>query len=397
MSRLGAPPLVILISSDGFRWGYDRKVPTPSIDRLRQEGVEVDDGLLPVFPSVTFPNHYSIATGLFPPWHGIIANHFHNASHTFESFSMRSTDPKWWLGEPIWQTALKQGLKAATFFWPGSEVHKDPWACDPSYCLHYNGSVPYEERVDKVLEWVDLPEVERPSLITLYFEEPDHSGHQFGPDDRAISAAVSRVDDMIGRLLDGLTSRDVLDDVNIILLSDHGMLANCAGKEVYLEDMEPWVNISRAWIETTGSVLALRPPPEVEALDVYKGMSDALASGDVANSDSVSLYLKDALPERFNYTDSDRIQPILAIASEGYAIRYSRHDSMACGGSHGYDNALLSMRAVFFARGPRFASGRKVGAFSNVEIYGLMCSILDLMPAPNNGTPSFADFMLLPK
>ena len=192
--------MVLLISSDGFRFGYQFKTATPNIGSLIANGTEAETGLIPVFPSVTFPNHYSIVTGLYPAYHGIINNYFLDPL-TGEAFTMVSHEPKWWLGEPLWETVVNHGLKAATFFWPGSEVNKDSWTCPVKYCRQYNGSVPFEERVDAILKYFDLPSEEIPSFMTLYFEDPDHQGDKVGPDDPEITEAVAGIDRMIGRLL----------------------------------------------------------------------------------------------------------------------------------------------------------------------------------------------------
>ncbi|KAJ7571006.1 hypothetical protein O6H91_01G144900 [Diphasiastrum complanatum] len=390
-------PLVILVSSDGFRWGYQWKVPTPNIDRLRLNGTEAEPGLIPVFPTLTFPNHYSIATGLYPAWHGIISNYFHYpVNGNTETFYMGNLDPKWWLGEPIWQTVTKAGLKAATFFWPGSEVVKGPWNCPPSLCRHYNGSVPYEDRVDTVLGYLDLPPWERPSFMSLYFESPDKPGHEVGPDAPQISEAIERIDAMIGRLLDGLEQRNVLEDVSIIMVGDHGMVGTCDKKLIYLHDLAPWISIPSSWIDSTSPVLAIRPPSDVDAKEVVKKMSEGLSSGKVENGNFLKVYLKEDLPERLHYSDSARIQPIIGLIAEAFKVEEKRSKAKECGGAHGYDNEFASMRTIFIGHGPRFAKGRKVPSFINVELYNVMTTILGIEAAPNNGSLSFVNSLLLP-
>ncbi len=390
-------PLIILISSDGFRWGYNFKAPTPNIDRLRLNGTEAETGMIPVYPSLTFPNHYSIVTGLYPAWHGVIANSFRDPDpRSSEKFNMGSHDPKWWLGEPIWETVVNNGLQAATFFWPGSEVVKGPWNCPPNLCRQYNGSVPFEERVDAVLGFVDLPGEQRPSLVTLYFEDPDHQGHETGPDAPQITDAVVHIDAMIGRLLDGLEKRGVLQDVTLMLVGDHGMVGNCDDKMIYLEDLAPWIHIPHKWIDSYSPVLAIRPPPEVDVATVFFNLSQGLASGKVHNSEYLHLYLKEDLPARLHYSESERIQPIIGMVEEAYRVADKRGQHAQCGGSHGYDNAYLSMRTIFIAAGPQFAQGRKIPSFENIQLYEVMTNILGLKAAPNNGTSALAQSLLLP-
>ncbi|CAM6088892.1 unnamed protein product [Calypogeia fissa] len=391
-------PVLIVISSDGFRWGYNYKVPTPNIERLRVNGTEAESGLIPVYPSLTFPNHYSIATGLYPAWHGIIENHFSDPYDPgAEPFYQGNLNPKWWLGEPIWVTVTKSGLQAATYFWPGSEVKKDPWTCPPKFCMAYNSSVRYEQRVDKVLTYFDLPAEEMPSYMSLYFESPDEEGHLVGPDAPEISLAVSRIDSLIGTLITGLEERGVFEDVTIILLGDHGMVANCDAKVIYVEDFKPWIEIDSQWIDNTGAIFAVRPPPDVDVGNIYTKLKEALSSGKVQNSQFLDLYLKEDLPERFLYSSSDRVQPIIGIPAEGFKVVYERLNTSQCGGAHGYDNSLLSMRTIFIAHGPEFARGRKVPSFINVELYNVFTTILGLQdPAANNGSSLFASSLLLP-
>ena len=391
-------PVVILVSSDGFRFGYNWKAPTPNIDRLRESGTEAEPGMIPVFPTKTFPNHYTMATGLYPAYHGIVANSFRDPDPASnDTFYERNLDPKWWLGEPLWETVVNHGLPAATYFWPGSQVKKGNWTCAPEVCAQFNGSVPYEERVDTVLGYLDLPADKRPSLITLYFEALDHQGHITGPDAPQITDAVVRVDTMIGRLLDGLANRKMLNDVTVIMVGDHGMVTYCEDKMVYLEDFSPRVQIPTQWIDSYSPVLAIRPPPEVDVTSLHRNLSLALGSGNVKNAEFFKIYLKEQLPPRLHYSDSPRIQPIIGLVEEGYTLAPLRTKNAQCGGQHGYDNAYLSMRTIFIASGPQFGRGRKVPPFENVELYQIVTSILGLTPAPNNGTTTFVESLLLPQ
>lgn len=390
-------PVVILVSSDGFRFGYNWKVATRNIDKMRLTGVEAEPGMIPVFPSKTFPNHYSIATGLYPAYHGIVGNSFRDP-YSNDTFYPGNLDPKWWLGEPIWETVVNQGLQAATYFWPGSQVKKGSWTCDPRFCQDYNRSVPYEERVDAVLGFLDLPRGKRPSLITLYFESPDTPGHETGPDAPQITVAVARIDDMIGRLFEGLGKRGLAEDVTVILVGDHGMVAKCEGRMIYLEDLGPEVKIPREWVMDYSPVLQIRPPAEVDVTVFYRNMTRALASSNMKNAEFLDIYLKEQLPPRLHYSESPRIAPIVGLVAEGYTLAHSRSDKpITCGGEHGYDNAYLSMRTIFIACGPQFPKGRRIPSFENVELYQLMTSILGLTPAPNNASLNFASDLLLPR
>ncbi|KAJ3680948.1 hypothetical protein LUZ60_015437 [Juncus effusus] len=386
---------VILISCDGFRFGYQHKTSTPNIHRLIRNGTEAETGLIPVFPSLTFPNHYSIATGLYPPYHGIINNYFRDPI-SGDYFNQKNHDPKFWLGEPIWQTVVDQGKNAAVYFWAGSEVHKGSWTCPKQFCPAYNSSVAFEERVDTVLGYFDLPKKQRPDFVGLYFSDPDSQGHEFGPDDPAITKAVAHIDSLIGRLISGLEKRNIFDDVNIILLGDHGMVGTCDGKLIFLDDLLDWVEIKSDWVQSESPLLAITPSNGVSAADIVEKMNQGLGSGKIQNGNHLKIYLKEDLPERFHYADSYRIPPIIGILDEGYKVELSRNESVKeCGGAHGYDNEYFSMRTIFIAHGPKFAMGRKVKSFKNVEVYNVMANILNLKGAPNNGSASFANSILL--
>ncbi|KAL8498159.1 hypothetical protein ACS0TY_021480 [Phlomoides rotata] len=385
-------PVVLLISSDGFRFGYQFKTDTPNIHRLIKNGTEAELGLIPVFPTLTFPNHYSIATGLYPAYHGIVNNFFIDPE-SGDFFTMSSHEPKWWLGEPIWETLVSRGLKAATYFWPGSEVIKGSWNCPKEYCVAYNYSVAFEDRVDTVLKYFDLPSTQIPAFMTLYFEDPDHQGHKYGPDDPRITAAIARVDKMLGRLISGLEERGVFEDVNIILVGDHGMVGTCDKKLIYLDDL----GIPKEWVQSFSPLLAIRPPSNFSSKEVVDKMNEGLKSGNVDNGEYLRVYLKEELPKRLHYSASGRIPPIIGLIEEGFKVEQTRMKKQECGGSHGYDNAFFSMRSIFVAHGPRFGRGRKVPSFENVEIYNLVTSILNINGAPNNGTETFPDSVLLHK
>ncbi|PKU78217.1 ectonucleotide pyrophosphatase/phosphodiesterase family member 3-like [Dendrobium catenatum] len=389
-------PTVILISSDGFRYGYQFKSNLPNINRLISNGTEAVPGLIPVFPTLTFPNHYSIVTGLYPSVHGIINNHFVDPN-SGERFTMGSHESKWWLGEPLWETVVNHGLSAATYFWPGSEVIKGSWHCPRKFCMKYDGSVPFEQRVDTVLNYFDLPRNQIPVFITLYFEDPDHQGHQFGPDDPEITSSVIRIDDMIGRLIHGLEKRGVFEDVAVILLGDHGMVGNCDKKIIFLEDISPWIKIAPDWIESLSPVIAIRPPSTVSASEVVKKMNEGLSSGKVENGQKLKMFLKEDLPKRLHYAENYRIPPIVGLLEESYKVENQRSNEKECGGSHGYDNSFFSMRTIFIAHGPQFEKGRKVPSFENVEIYNMITEILKLEGAANNGSASFPSSILLPR
>ncbi|OWM83165.1 hypothetical protein CDL15_Pgr011847 [Punica granatum] len=237
------------------------------------------------------------------------------------------------------------GLRVATYFGPGSEVHEGPWTCPDHYCRNYNSSVPFEVRVDAILKYFDLPDDELPAFMSLYFEEPYHQGHQFGPDNPRVTEAVSRIDQMIG-----------------------------------------------SWVQSYGSVLVIRPPTGLELSDIVRKINEGLMSDQVENRKNLRVYLMEDLPIRLHYSASERIPPIIGLIDEGFTVKQARKDSYkGCGGHHGYDNAFFSMRTIFIGHGPKFARGRKVPSFENVQIYNLVTSILKIKGAANNGSATFPE------
>ncbi|KAJ0591459.1 putative nucleotide diphosphatase [Helianthus annuus] len=232
--------------------------------------------------------------------------------------------------------------------------------------------------------------------MTLYFEDPDHQGHMVGPDDPQVTEAVGRIDGLIGRLIKGLENRGVFEDVTIIMVGDHGMVGTCDQKLIFLDDLEPWIKIPKEWVQYTTPVLSIRPPSDQSVTDIVDKMNRALTSGKVKNGDKLKIYLKQDLPERLHYSESDRITPIIGLVDEGFKVEQTDSKSMECGGAHGYDNSFFSMRTIFIGHGPPFARGRKVPSFENVQIYNLITSIIGINGAANNGSSTFPKSVLLP-
>jgi predicted AlkP superfamily pyrophosphatase or phosphodiesterase len=333
-----------------------------------------------VFPSKTFPNHYTIVTGLHPDRHGIVDNTMADPALGRFSLSDRAAlaDGRWWGGEPIWVTAERQGLRAATCFWPGSEA--EIAGVRPTYWMKYDGGLAGEERVRIVLDWLDLPADRRPSLITLYWSDVDSAGHDTGPDSAETAAAVERVDGWMGLLLEGLERRGLR--VNLLVTSDHGMAATPGDQVLVLEDY-----VDLEGVEITGGTpsLFLHPPPErVEA------MRRAL----VAAHPALSVWRRQETPRRWRFRDHPRIPALVVTVEEGWNLRAKRNgDGGAAGapppplGMHGYDPRLRSMHGLLIGHGPGFAVRARVGRMKNVHLYQLMCRLLGIEPAANEGDP----------
>lgn len=379
-----AQPPVILISLDGFRASYRERGLTPVLQQLADEGVTAPF-MKPSYPTVTFPNHYTIVTGLYPESHGIIANKFYDPEFqaTFSLGSEESLLSRWWGGEPMWNTVTRQGLKSATYFWPGSDAPIGGQY--PTYWFPYNTSVPYEDRVSQVLEWVTMPADERPAWITLYFDEPDHTGHQSGPDSDEVNAQLERMDGFIEMLVSGLTDVGLLDCVNVIVLADHGMASGGPSFVIQLEDYIPDVYDSA--YTYTGAFTRIDPKDESD--EVKYAMMKNLS----CQRPDLRQYEKAGLPTRFHFSNNRRIEDIVLDLDAG---RYgSVSSSWYNMGNHGYDNYFTAMNALFLARGPAFKVGVEVEPFQNIQLYNLMCYLVGVEPAPNNGTVGALNSLLL--
>jgi predicted AlkP superfamily pyrophosphatase or phosphodiesterase len=372
-------PTVILISLDGFRADYLEKYPSPRLNKLAKEGVRAK-WLIPSFPSKTFPNHYTIATGLYPQNHGIVENNIYDFGAVFTLGKREEVEnPRWWLGEPIWVTAQKQGQIAASYFFPGTETAIQ--GVKPTFYRAFNGKVPNEMRVDKLLAWFDLPVEKRPTMMTLYFSDVDDAGHEFSPDAEETGYAVENVDRLVGRLYTGLKQRKIADKVNLIIVSDHGMATVNQSNVVNLEDYFTLDDAEK--ILWTGEIVQIFPKT---------GNLEAIAAR-LKTVKNATCWKKADVPARLHYNNGARVAPIVCSANEGWVLTSNERFKDAKErdgfdrphGAHGYDNQLASMRALFIAHGAAFKKKQTVEPFENVEIYNLMCKILRLTPARNDG------------
>jgi predicted AlkP superfamily pyrophosphatase or phosphodiesterase len=372
------PRPVILVGIDAFGWDFLGRADTPNLDAIVDRGVRAE-WMVPTFPTKTFPNHYSIATGLHPDRHGIVANNMLDPDIA-ERFSLGNRhaveNGRWWQGEPIWVTVEMAGLRAAAFFWPGTEA--DIQGVRPTFWRSYVHETPNDERVDQVLEWMDLPAAERPWLVTTYFADVDDATHRHGVDAPETEAAIREVDRAMGRLVDGLAARDMLDEVNVIVVSDHGMAPTSRARVIFLDD---YVDMRDVEVIDWSPVAAIRPD---------SGLGDRVVRQLTGAHPHLTVYRKSEIPERWRYRNHPRIQPILAVADEGWEITtreyFAARPTAFTGATHGYDNALPSMRATFLAAGPSFRRGVVVAPFQNVHVYALLCRILGIEPAPNDGS-----------
>lgn len=377
------PPgeLLILISIDGFRWDYLDLHEAPTLRALARDGVHARR-MTPCFPSKTFPNHYSIVTGLRPESHGIVANWFWDPAFS-ETFGMSkpasNAESRWWdAGEPVWITAERQGVRSACFFWPGSEVENR--GVRPSFYQKFNGKIDSAARVDGLLAWLALPPEQRPRFATLYFELVDTAGHDFGPTSPECAAAVRAADTAVARLLEGLARLGLRDRTNLVLVSDHGMSECSADRVIFLEDL---MDVTKVRVESTGPNGGVRPLPGTVTA------AELAASIRAKAPPQVHVYLRDEVPAHLHYRDNPRIPDVMLVCDDhwnieskvGWPARRARYSK----GSHGWDPATPNMGALFVAHGPAFRRGHEFADVENIHVYDLLCAVLGVRPAPNQG------------
>jgi predicted AlkP superfamily pyrophosphatase or phosphodiesterase len=373
---------VVQVSFDGFRWDYNNIYETPNMDRLALEGVKADR-LISCFPTVTFPNHYSIATGLYPDHHGIINNTFFAPDlNLLYRIGDRSAveNPSFYWGEPIWVTAQKQGIKTASFYWVGSEAPIE--GMHPTYWKRYDESVPYEDRIDTVIKWLGYPADRRPELVTLYFDEPDAISHDFGPVSPETGEVVSQLDGLLGILRQKLASLPESNKINLILLSDHGMAPVSSERYINIKDIIPERMITSTW---GGNPVILIKPAE--------GKHDSILLL-INRTEGIRAWAKEELPERWHYGTNPRIPEIVAVADSSWYISVRPLIGTLNGGAHGYDNRNPDMYSIFYAVGPSFKKGYVLTELDNIDVYNLICRILELKPAMNDGDMSHINGML---
>ena len=351
---------VVMVSFDIFRWDYPDLYETPNFDQMAIRGVKAEK-LLPSFPTKTFPNHYTLATGLYPDNHGIINNSFYaldlDGIYRISDREM-VMNPDAYFGEPIWVTAEKQGVKSACYFWVGSEAAV--LETSPSYWEIYDGSVPYTERVDQVIDWLEWSVDKRPGIVALYFDEPDHTGHGYGPVHPATGDVVAYIDSILGYLRSGIASLEYSDRINLIVLSDHGMAPITAEKYINMDD-----HMKGEW---TVRVIGGNP---VYLVEPAEGCADSIT--DALNLvEGVMAWQKEDIPARLHYGNSPRFPGIVVVADSSWSIGTNPDPSGYTGGAHGYDNAFTDMHTIFYAEGPAFKENYSAAPFSNVEVYGII-------------------------
>ena len=364
-------PYVIMISTDGFRYDYAKKYNAENLLKLSNEGVQAK-AMIPSYPSITFPNHWSLATGLYPSHHGLIDNFFYDYKRK-EFYAMsdkkNAEDGSWYGGTPLWGLAEKQGMISASMMWVGSA--SDAGGKRPTYYYPYHEKFTPSEKVDKVINWLKLPMDKRPHFISLYFPEVDGSGHHFGPEAKETEEAVHLIDRAIGELVQKVNNLE-LKNVNFVFVSDHGMIKVDGGAPLEIPSM--LFNKDRFDFYNSQTLLrvVVKNPDEVQS--VYKELK-------AGKTDDYEVYLDKRLPKYLHFGAKDdqygRIGQILLIPkAPKIFLEKGKKTSV---GKHGYNPRLVpEMKATFFAWGPQFRNNVVVDEFSNVNVYPLVAEILGL-------------------
>jgi len=359
---------VLLVSMDGFRADYLELTDTPNFDKLANNGIR-SDGLKPVFISKTFPNHYSIATGMYAESHGLIANSFF-ASDLDKHYSIRDRESvengDFYGGEPIWVTAERQGVKTASYFWVGTEAAVA--GVYPSISKRYDQKVPFDDRIDSVMTWFSLPISHRPRLIMLYFHEPDWTGHEYGPSSAETVDQILRMDGIMGSIMEKAEKLSIADKLNVLVVSDHGMTEL---NQEHIIDLSAYTDFSDVTMDGAGPTVFLSSDSRERLTTVYN---------DLQQLHNAQVYWKRDIPKRWHYRDHERIPEVMIVAEEGWTLMPMGHGPKMPRGDHGYDNELTSMQAIFVADGPAFKSGYSRKIFENIHIYPLLAHILGLEP-----------------
>jgi ectonucleotide pyrophosphatase/phosphodiesterase family member 5 len=370
-SQASDQPYVLLISLDGFRWDFIERGLSPNLERIAGEGVSALS-LESVFPTKTFPAHYSIITGMYVENHGMIANSFIDLS-TGERFTLRDRDmvenPKYYQGEAVWETLRRHGIVTASYFWAGSEVNDENRR--PHYFHRYDHERPNIDRIEGVIEWLQLPESERPRFITLYFSDVDAAGHRAGPDSDEVNRAIGEIDELMGLLLDRLEAIGMRELMNIIVVSDHGMTAVSPSRVVNVGAKTGGYDVIT---EGVGPVMMIQPERPDDTRAIYDNLK--------RNRNHFSVYLKEDMPGHWHYSAHPFILPIVVVADIGWSLSPREYDPargyFASGGNHGYDNKHLDMHGIFYAKGPAFKSGYRTGTIRAVDMYPLIMELFGL-------------------
>jgi predicted AlkP superfamily pyrophosphatase or phosphodiesterase len=382
-------PYLVLVSIDGFRWDYQALADTPALDQFAAEGIRAER-TIPVFPTLTFPNHYSIATGLYPANHRLIGNKFPSKDRSrFYSLTDRVSvqDGSWYGGQPVWVTAEKSGMVTAAYYFVGTEAPVD--GVPMTYWHQYDESIPGMARVDQALEWLAMPDNTRPHLITLYFENVDTATHRFGPNSAQSLASIELVDSYVAALMAGINQLPLADDLYVVIVSDHGQSARTP-------DSPPFI------IENVTDLDGLTVVDHGAAAFIYLPEKDPGLAGVIRDAINESwehgaAMLRKDLPESWRTTEAAGFADIVVQADPGYMVFSTLTQAKgASRGDHGWAPEFEDMHGIFLASGPRLPKGKIIPPINVVDVYPLLMEILDLpITTPIDGDPLLLPGLML--
>lgn len=358
---------VVVLSMDGFRADYPDRAYTPTLDSLAAVGVRAT--FRPSFPSVTFPNHYSMATGLHPDHHGLVNNFFY-APDLDSVYRMADPTLEFYGGEPIWNTAEKQGVRTASFYWVGSEYPIQ--GRQPSIWKPFDKKVSFSERADSVIAWLQLPDKERPHLVMWYMEEPDAIGHRCTPDSSETLQKVEELDQVLNHFFTEARKLEIFDQIDFIVLSDHGMATCTPDKYVNLNDY-----LSRDSFDYVFDGVPTLLYPKAGYTDkAYEILQQV---------PHIRAWKKNEIPEKYVYGSNPRIGDLFVMPDIGTYLDFRPESCPRLAATHGYDNYAPEMQAIFYAAGPSFKQHVELPGMANVNLYLIIARLLNIKPAPNDG------------
>ncbi|KAJ7600864.1 Phosphodiest-domain-containing protein [Mycena floridula] len=406
---------VLIVSIDGLRADYLDRGLTPHLLDISKQGLRAKS-MIPVFPTLTFPNHWALMTGLYAESHGIVANNFWDPVSKSEfHYNKVETcwNPTWWLGEPMWETAGKANIITANLMWPGPP--KTMSGATATYFIPWKNKVPMTSKLNQIMEWIDMPNIdERPQLIMAYEPSLDQAGHKAGPNSLLVNQTLAQVDYFAKSLHTELERRNLSDIVDIVFVSDHGMTDTSAPELVYMDDFIGEDGLREIEHEDGWPAMGLRFRVTANSSHLLELLLDASDK----NPEKFDVYTHETMPERYHFSNNERIAPVYVVPKIGYVLTTKAQGNVGLTkGSHGYDNAELGMHAMFVAHGPfssvvkalhqnskrSFLSRPNLGwhstmddvyvmdRFENIQIYGLVMKLLGVQAAPTNGTTDFWD------
>lgn len=365
--------VTVILSLDGFRWDYPLTGSTPNLNQIASKGVKAVS-LIPSFPSKTFPNHYTMATGLVPDHHGLVNNTFFDAElGLIYSIGNAETryNPAFYGGEPIWVTAKKQGVKTASFYWVGSELPIK--GIQPDYWKKYDESVSFSQRIDTVISWLRIPKQARPRLIMAYYHEPDAVGHHFGPDAPETLNMIHQLDSLVGVLFNRIQNLPDANRINFIVVSDHGMAKINPNQHTTLREFIP-----ENWpVQIIGGNPNYNIYAEANWIDsCYSALQ---------NARYLKVWRANEVPEQLNYGHNSRVGGLIVVADSSSSVTLNKPREEYEEGTHGYDVRNTDIHAIFYAIGPAFKQGYVQPAFINTNIYAILAYLLSIEPVKTDG------------